>query len=300
MRTMFGSDLAKVFNAQACEYQLQQAHGEPEFAVTRLRCGPSRVVQGGSLPRNDAFLVWVALAPTAVGQWRARYNGREVGVTRATAFATTALDLRHSMQMWSRGPFDYLHYFLAGSLLEKVALENEVSAARNLREAFFVEDIVVATLTRWILAPLRHVESLDTLALDQIARVLSAHVLQRYCGLAKAATSTARGLQAWQRLRAEEMLRSRLEGNITLEELAARCSLSVSHFSRSFRRSFGMSAHQYLIRLRLERAKSLLANTAKPLTEIAHLCGFCDQSAFSRTFARVERMTPTLWRRCNT
>jgi AraC-like DNA-binding protein len=95
------------------------------------------------------------------------------------------------------------------------------------------------------------------------------------------------------------MLRSRLEGNITLEEIAAACSLSVSHFARGFRRSFGTSAHQYLIRLRVERAKSLLASTSKPIAEIAQLSGFCDQSAFARTFTRVERMTPSLWRKCN-
>ena len=214
-------------------------------------------------------------------------------------FATTALDLRRSMEMWTRGPFDYLCYFLAGSLLERVAFENGLSTAYDLREVFFVEDILLAQLTRSILSPARSGESFDKLRIDQIAVLLSAHVLQRYCRSVNATTFATRGLQTWQRRRAEEMLRSRLEGNITLEEIAAACSLSVSHFARSFRRSFGVSAHQYLIRLRVERAKALLANRRKPLAEIAHLCGFCDQSAFARTFTRVERVTPSLWRKYN-
>jgi AraC-like DNA-binding protein len=296
---MFGSTLAKVFNAQQCECQLEGSHGKGEFAVTRLRSGASHVAQGAVFPVDDAFLVWVALKPTAIGQWRGRYNGREVGVTRVTAFATTALDLRRSMEMWTRGPFDYLCYFLAGSLLERVAFENELSTAYDLREAFFVEDIVLAQLTRSLLSAARRGEPFDKLRLDQIAMLLSAHVLQQYCRSTKATTFATRGLLTWQRLRAEEMLRSRLEGNITLGEIAAACSLSVSHFSRGFRRSFGISPHQYLIRLRIERVKTLLANTTKPFAEIAHLCGFCDQSAFARTFTRVERMTPSLWRKCN-
>jgi AraC-like DNA-binding protein len=296
---MFGSTLAKVFNAQQCECQLEGSPGNPEFAVTRLRSGASPVARGAVFPLDDAFLIWVALKPTAIGQWRGRYNGREVGVTRVTAFATTALDLRRSMEMWTCGPFDYLCYFLAGSLLNRVAFENELSTAYDLREVFFAEDILLAQLTRSILSPARCEEPFDKLRLDQISVLLSAHVLQRYCSSTKAAIFATRGLQTWQRLRAEEMLRSRLEGNIAIGEIASACSLSVSHFARAFRRSFGISAHQYLIRLRVERAKTLLANTSKPFAEIAQLCGFCDQSAFSRTFTRVERMTPSLWRKCN-
>jgi AraC-like DNA-binding protein len=203
------------------------------------------------------------------------------------------------MEMWVRGPFDYLHYYLSAPLLKRVALDHGVAPSYQLREAFFIEDLVVAQLTRSILSPVTHGEPLDKLALDQIAMLLGAHVLQRYCGAPKVAKSAGRGLQAWQKLRAEEMLRSQLEGNITIQELAAACSLSESHFARSFRRSFGTSVHQHLIRLRIERAKTLLSQANRRLVEIAQLSGFCDQAAFTRTFSRVERMTPSRWRRCN-
>jgi len=296
---MFSSTLAKVFNAQQCECQLEGSHATPEFTVTRLRSPGGHIAQGSVFPLDNAFLIWVALKPTAIGQWRGRYDGREVGVTRGTAFAATALDLRRSMEMWTRGPFDYLCYFLAGSLLERVAFENELSTAHDFREAFFVEDILLAQLTRSILSPAQRGNPSERPRLDQVAVLLSAHVLQRYCRPTKTVASATRGLLTWQRLRAEEMLRSRLEDNITVGEIAAACSLSVSHFSRGFRRSFGKSVHQYLICLRIERAKTLLSNTSKRFTEIAQLCGFCDQSAFARAFTRVERMTPSLWRRYN-
>jgi AraC-like DNA-binding protein len=52
--------------------------------------------------------------------------------------------------------------------------------------------------------------------------------------------------------------------------------------------------------LRIERAKSLLSQGNKRLAEIAQLSGFCDQAAFTRTFSRVEQMTPSRWRKCNT
>ena len=295
---MFGSTLAEIFSAPDYDCRLEGSHEKPEFAVTRLRSGPRPAEKAPAYPADDALLICVSLTPTAIGQWHARYKGREVGVTRAIPFATTVLDLLCSMEMWVRGPFDYLHYYLSAPLLNRVALDHGVAPSYELREAFFIEDLVVAQLTRSILSPVTHGEPLDKLALDQIAMLLGAHVLQRYCGAPKA-KSAGRGLQAWQKLRAEEMLRSQLEGNITIQELAAACSLSESQFARSFRRSFGTSVHQHLIRLRIERAKTLLAQANKRLVEIAQLSGFCDQAAFTRTFSRVERMTPSRWRKCN-
>lgn len=104
-------------------------------------------------------------------------------------------------------------------------------------------------------------------------------------------------MKTWQKQRAEELIRQHLSAHIALREMAAACSLSVRHFSRSFRHTFGISARQYLIRLRLERARTLLAHTNRPLAEIAHLCGFCDQAAFTRAFRKAERITPSQWRR---
>jgi AraC family transcriptional regulator len=296
---MFGSTLAAIFNAPQYHCALTGTLGSPEFAVTRLQSGPRPIEKAPVYPRDDALLVCVSLTPTAVNQWRAVYGGREVGVSKSIPFATTALNLRCPMEMWVRGPFDYLHYYLSDSLLQSVADENEIATTSELQEVFFVKDLVVAQLTRSILSQVRNGEPLDKLELDQIAMLLSAHVLQRYCGALRAASSPRRGLQTWQRIRAEEMLRARLDGNISIKELATACSLSPSHFARGFRRSFATSVHQYLIQLRLEKAKALLTETRKKLSEIASLSGFCDQAALSRAFSRVEYETPSRWRRRN-
>jgi AraC-like DNA-binding protein len=250
-------------------------------------------------PPDQAILICVSLIPASIGQWKALYNGRSVGVTRAIPFATTFIDLNCRMEMWARGPFDYLHYYLSRELLERIALENAVSSSFQLREVFFVEDVVVAEMTKNILSSVKHGEPLDKLALDQAATVLGAHTLQAHCGTPKFAAPPRRGLEPWQKLRTEELLRAHLEGNITINELAAACSLSPSHFGRCFRRSFGTSVHQSLIQLRIDKAKELLSRTNKTLVEIALSSGFYDQAAFSRTFSRIEHLAPSRWRRLN-
>jgi AraC family transcriptional regulator len=296
---MFGSSLADVFNSPAYDCRAVGSDQKPEFAVTRLRSGPREMEKAPVYPPDQAILICVSLTPAAIGQWKAIYNGRSVGVTRAIPFATTFIDLSCRMEMWARGPFDYLHYYLSRELLERIALDNAVSSSFQLREAFFVEDLVVSQITKNILPFVKHGEPLDRLALDQAATVLGAHILQAHCGTPKFAVPPRRGLETWQKLRTEEMLHAHLEGNITIKELATACSLSASHFGRCFRRSFGTSVHQRLILLRIDHAKHLLSQTDKALVEIALLSGFYDQAAFSRTFSRIEHMTPSRWRRFN-
>ena len=65
------------------------------------------------------------------------------------------------------------------------------------------------------------------------------------------------GLAPWQKHRVVELLREHLDGELKLATLADECGISVSHFARSFRRSFGTSAHRYLILKRVEIAKAL-------------------------------------------
>ncbi len=296
---MLGSSLADVFRTPDYDCRVVDTNQRPEFAVTRLRSGPREMEKAPAYPPDKAALICVSLTPASIGQWRALYNGRRVGVTRAIPFATTFIDLNCPMEMWVRGPFDYLHYYFSTGLLERIALDNDVAPDFRLEEVFFVEDLVVAQMTKSILAPVTRGEPLDRLALDQIAMVLGAHTLQAHCGTPKFAAFTRPGLEPWQKLRAEEMLWAHLEGNITVKELACACALSESHFARCFRLSFGTSVHQRLIQLRIERAKYLLGETGKSLVEIALLAGFCDQAAFTRTFTRVERMSPSRWRRFN-
>jgi AraC family transcriptional regulator len=296
---MLGLSLAEVFKTPAYDCRVVGSDQKPEFAVTRLRSGPREMEKAPMYPPDQAILICVALTPAAIGQWKALYNGRSVGVTRAIPFATTYIDLNYRMEMWVRGPFDYLHYYLSRDLLQQIALDNAVASSIQLREVFFVEDLVVAEITKSILSPVKHGEPLDRLALDQIATILGAHILQAHCGSTKFATPRRRGLEPWQKLRTEELLHAHLGGNITINELATACSLSPSHFGRCFRQSFGTSVHQRLIQLRIDKAKDLLSQTNKTLVEITLSSGFYDQAAFSRTFSRIEHITPSRWRCLN-
>lgn len=84
---------------------------------------------------------------------------------------------------------------------------------------------------------------------------------------------------------------------ISLEELADMCGLSVSHFIRSFRKYAGCTPHEYLLSFRLRQSKLMLWSTTDSIDEISVKCGFNSASHFARAFRKQEGITPTQFRK---
>ena len=81
-----------------------------------------------------------------------------------------------------------------------------------------------------------------------------------------------------------------------LDQLATASGLSKYHFERVFKQATGLTPHNYALMLRVERAKGLLASTAKPIAEIAIDLRFAHQSHFTNVFKRLTGMTPRTYR----
>ena len=108
------------------------------------------------------------------------------------------------------------------------------------------------------------------------------------------------GLARWQTKRTVDYIEKNLGSKIQARELADRLSFSKSHFSRAFKRTFGVPPMTYVFGRRVERAKWMMTATRYQLSEIALSCGFADQSHLSRSFRRIVGISPGLWRRTAT
>jgi AraC family transcriptional regulator len=84
---------------------------------------------------------------------------------------------------------------------------------------------------------------------------------------------------------------------ISLEELARVAGVSRFHFARQFRACTGESPMGYLLRTRVERAKTLLRASHARVVDISAELGFADQSHFTRTFRRMVGMPPSAYAR---
>jgi AraC family transcriptional regulator len=104
------------------------------------------------------------------------------------------------------------------------------------------------------------------------------------------------GLAAWQARRLTAHIDARLAEKIRIKDLATLLGFSVGHFCRAFKSTFGVSAHDYLTRRRIEVAQGLMLTTRDPLGTIALSCGMSDQSHFTRCFRRIVGVTPRRWR----
>ena len=91
--------------------------------------------------------------------------------------------------------------------------------------------------------------------------------------------------------RALEYIRERLGDSFTLADLAAHADLDKFHLCRAFRAQIGLPPHTYLTRLRIIRAKQLLARGMRA-SDVAPVVGFYDQAQFTRHFRRLVGTTP--------
>jgi AraC family transcriptional regulator len=105
------------------------------------------------------------------------------------------------------------------------------------------------------------------------------------------------GLPPWQRKRLVEFIEENLSEQISLATLAELANLSLFHFARAFKKSFGVSPHRYHSSRRIDHARLLLQRTALSVTEIGVQTGFRETSSFTRAFRGFTGFTPTEYRR---
>ena len=91
-------------------------------------------------------------------------------------------------------------------------------------------------------------------------------------------------------------LQEHLSEDITLQTLAEEFHLNPSYISQLFKNELGMKYHDYLTKLRMDKARALLASTGKSITEIAGETGFRDYRVFTKVFKSAEGESPSAFR----
>jgi AraC family transcriptional regulator len=127
---------------------------------------------------------------------------------------------------------------------------------------------------------------------ETMANALAVHLLRHYSTQGHRKLEGKWAMCPHKLMWVKNYINDYLERQFSVDELAGIAQLSPYHFSRAFKKSVGISPHQYVIQQRVERAKQLLLQGKMSLSEIAIACGFSHQSHLNRHFKRLTGVTP--------
>jgi AraC family transcriptional regulator len=182
--------------------------------------------------------------------------------------------------------------------------DTPVARPRGFEQRFDVDDAVLRSLMLAFMSEAQHRGANGRFFVDSLFTALAVHFARQYGAAAAPArvragvrADAAGGLDARRLDRAVEFLRARFAEDVALDALAEHVAMSKFHFIRRFKQSTGLSPYQYLLMLRLEEARRLVAAGDLPLAQVAAATGFADQSRFTAMSKRRFGTTPAALRR---
>src|SRR5262249_5784007 len=226
---------------------------------------------------------WVEVGPSRSEINRLNYEAGEMGVCpRHTEVWVAALGIERSILTISDA-------VLTGDR-DGISGEVELRRANNLVDARLGALVAAVNAERVAGFPS------GRLFLDSIEQALAVTLVNDYA-LRRPSPRIYRGGLTPVRLRkVTEMVNARMDGDLSLEDMAGAAGLSITHFSQMFRESTGQSPHQFVLRHRVERAKQMLRAAEIRVLDVAVACGFKTQQHFARVFRNVCGASPTEYR----
>jgi AraC-like DNA-binding protein len=292
----YGQRLGERLRAEQSHTIVTRVLRTADMAVTETRCDDPVLGLSHPIQREDAYLVALSLRDFPDRQyWE---DGRQMPVYSLRTGQVDFHDLKRDPVALLDKPYHDLFFYLPAGALHAIADDVNAPRISDLNHSSApIDDATISNLGQAVLPALSRPDQASQLFVDHILFALGIHVAQTYGGMRPLSPQIRGGLAPWQERRAKEILSANLDGRLPLKEVAGECRLSVSHFSRAFRRTVGAAPHNWLLTHRIEAAKEKLRDGRSSLSEVALACGFADQSHLTRVFTRFVGVSPGAWRR---
>ena len=247
----YGQRLGERLRAEQAHTVVTRGLRTADMAVTETRCDAPVLGMSDTIQREDAYLVALSLRDFPNRQyWE---DGRQMPVYSLRTGQVDFHDLKRDPVALLDKPYHDLFFYLPAGALHAIADDVNAPRISDLNHGSApIDDVTISSLGRALLPALSHPDQVNQLFVDHILFALGIHVAHTYGGMRPLAPPIRGGLAAWQVRRAQEILAANLDGRVPLKEVARECGLSVSHFSRSFRRSVGAAPHSWLLTRRVD------------------------------------------------
>ena len=199
------------------------------------------------------------------------------------------------------GPLQSLHLYLRRAVLEEVATALVAGDPRHVEilPRFGDSDPLIERLMLGVRDVLHDDDPSTAVYVDYLARAIVARLIRRHSSAPLVPSPAVASQQKGDRQigKAIDFMQAPRDRALNLATIAEAAGISPSHFARQFRATVGKAPHQYLIQIRIDRAKRLLSESDKGIAEIAFACGFASQEHLTRLFKRGCGLTPAGFRK---
>src|ERR1700724_1736944 len=301
MEAMMGADaieddLARRFRIDRPPTLLARKTSKARIGFSRMRSSRALCGRLLAVSPEESFAFHVPLAvPFFSDLWTA---GRRREVPDLRLGDAQLVDLGDNPVVSLDIPFDSLRFYISQIALDEMANEAGIRRVKGLHAPNFgARDVVMFGLAQALAGAMEEPGDGTAMFSDCIALAFFAHIVRAYGSVPAAGKNARGGLASWQLQRARDFINANLAGDPSISEVASVCGLSTNYFVRAFKQATGVPPYRWLTKQRVERAKELLREPGRELADIAQLCGFVDQSHFTRVFSRSEGYSPGRWRR---
>jgi AraC family transcriptional regulator len=195
----------------------------------------------------------------------------------------------------SATPYELTAIFLDPLMLTGIARAQTGVDFPEIIPQFGITDPLIRSIGMLLDAELALEHPSPRIYAESLVAALAAQVFAKY---AKPVLDDMRSLGGnWAQLRRSiEHINENLDKELLLDDIARVANMSKYHFAKSFRQVIGVPPHQYLVRMRVEKARKLLGNEEMSLEEVASRVGYVDIGQFSEQFCKIVGTTPRRYR----
>ncbi len=289
-------DLARRFRIDRPATLVARKSSKGRIGFSRMRGSHPARGRSIAVAPEEAFAFHVPLAVPFFSKLWTAGKRREVPDWRLGD--AQLIDLRDKPTVSLDIPFDSLRFYISQTALDEMANEAGIRRVKGLyAPTFGSRDLIMFGLAQALAGAMEQPGEGTAAFADSIALAFFAHIVRAYGGVPAAGRHISGGLASWQLQRARDFMNANLARDPSISEIANECRLSSHYFARAFKQTTGIPPHRWLTQQRVQRAKELLQDPGQELADIALLCGFVDQSHFTRVFSRNEGHSPGRWRR---
>lgn len=251
---------------------------------------------------DDHHIVAINLRPTRVTFCHDRQSQDDADIETTIRIPTGALRVTPpgaTVSAVFHESADVLHLHLPQAQLENCfssAFGHAFQGEPVLRNTAIQHDAAIEALSAALMTAVQSCGAFAQLYTDGLVFAIIGRMLALQFGEhTPPIRQNKRALIEWRLTRTVDFVEANLESNLALRDLARSAGLSPMHFAAQFRAATGLKPHEYVLRRRIEAAKTMLSQHGSRPIDVAISTGFRSQAHFTMVFKRLTGTTPGRW-----